>query len=132
VRLLIAALLCSALFVRSATLLLGAPLLQKAAKVAKPQINPLQNDPGASIAGEKLFARECSGCHGEGGKGRGRPHTPVLATDLVRRANPGALFWILRNGSSSHRMPSFSHLPEEQRWQIITFLQNRGLRSMKE
>jgi hypothetical protein len=47
-----------------------------------------------------------------------------LATPQVEQADPGTLFWILRNGFGDHAMPSFSHLPEEQRWQIITFVKS--------
>jgi mono/diheme cytochrome c family protein len=97
-------------------------LLQRVSAFAEQRPNPYVGDENARRAGQKLFRRECSGCHGEAGKGNGRQHTPPLATQLVRRADPGTLFWILRNGSESHRMPSFSHLPEPQRWQIITYL----------
>jgi mono/diheme cytochrome c family protein len=65
-------------------------------------------------------------CHGEAGRGNGRPHTPPLATPFVRKADPGTLFFILRNGSENHRMPSFSQIPEQQRWQIIAYLQTLG------
>jgi hypothetical protein len=41
-------------------------------------------------------------------------------------ASPGTLFWVLRNGSLRRGMPSFAHLPEPARWQIITFLQDRS------
>ena len=102
-------------------------LLQRAANTAAARANPLQSDQNAQAAGQKLFSRECAGCHGENGRGNGRRLTPPLTTDPVRRANPGTLFWILKNGSASHRMPSFSHLPEEQRWQIIAFLQRTGI-----
>jgi len=98
-------------------------LLQKADKVAEKRNNPSGQDEGAAMAGGKLFHRECAGCHGEGGMGNGRGHTPTLASSLVRQANPGTLFWILRNGSATHRMPSFAQLPEQERWQIIRYLQ---------
>jgi mono/diheme cytochrome c family protein len=99
-------------------------LLQRASVLAERRTNPYAGYGNARRAGEKLFRRECSGCHGEAGTGNGRWRTPPLATPLVRRADPGTLFWILRNGSGSHRMPSFSHLPEQQRWQIITYVQS--------
>ncbi len=99
-------------------------LLQTASRVSQHRLNPYRDEKSARQAGEKLFRRECSACHGEAGRGNGRRHTPPLATPLVREADPGALFWILRNGSGRHKMPSFSHLPEEQRWQIITYLQS--------
>jgi mono/diheme cytochrome c family protein len=47
-----------------------------------------------------------------------------LASPIVREAEPGKLFWILRNGSLRHGMPSFAHLPEEQRWQIVMYLKS--------
>jgi mono/diheme cytochrome c family protein len=115
-----AALLLSSLFPSSGS---GESLLQKAGRVAESRTNPYAADQRAQAAGQKLFAHECAGCHGGEGKGNGRAHTPPLASPLVRQADPGALFWILRNGSPSHRMPSFSHIPEQERWQIITYLQ---------
>lgn len=99
-------------------------LLQYAAARAKPRVNPFAGDARAAQAGVKLYQRECADCHGERGQGLGR--APALAHALVQQAAPGALFWILRNGSPGRRMPSFAHVPEAQRWQIITFLQ-RGM-----
>jgi mono/diheme cytochrome c family protein len=43
---------------------------------------------------------------------------------MVRQAPPGAIFWVLRNGALWRGMPSFSHLPEQQRWQIVTYLKS--------
>jgi mono/diheme cytochrome c family protein len=100
-------------------------LLQRASRIAPPAKDPYAGSEPAQQAGGKLFERECSGCHGEDGRGNGRRGTPPLTTPLVRQADPGGLFWILRNGSASHRMPSFSHLPEQRRWQIIAYLQKR-------
>ena len=96
-------------------------LLQYAAARSKPMPNPWAGDAVAARAGAKLFQRECADCHG--GTGQGTRRAPALARALVRQAAPGALFWVLRNGSPGRRMPSFAHLPEAQRWQIIAFLQ---------
>jgi mono/diheme cytochrome c family protein len=115
---------CLCLFLFVAGAISAESLIQKASRMAQERVNPYAGDKNARRAGEKLFARECSGCHGERGRGNGRAHTPPLSTPLVRQAPPGALFWILRNGSGSHAMPSFSHLPEEQRWQIVTYLRD--------
>ena len=82
--------------------------------------NPLANNPEAERAGARLFARECSACHGVAREGRGK--APRLDCARVQQAAPGELFWILRNGSLRNGMPSFAHLPETERWQIITFL----------
>ena len=99
-------------------------LLQMAAKQAPERTNPYGTDERAARAGSKLFAQNCAACHGEHGKGNGRKATPVLASPTVHEAEAGTLFWVLENGSANHRMPSFSHLPEKQRWQIITYLKS--------
>jgi mono/diheme cytochrome c family protein len=96
-------------------------LVQQAPPRAKALSNPFEGQPQAQRAGAKLFARECSTCHGPEGIG-GRSSAPPLNQSDVREATPGALFWVLRNGSLKRGMPSFAHLPEPQRWQIVTYL----------
>ena len=39
-------------------------------------------------------------------------------------ANPGELEWLLKNGSMKNGMPSWSRLPEQQRWRIVAFLKS--------
>lgn len=97
-------------------------LLQDAASRAKERSNPLDGQERARLAGAKLYRRECASCHGESGQGTG--HAPPLSSPLVRGALPGTLFWVLRNGRVFHGMPSFSRLPDAQRWQIVTFLRS--------
>jgi mono/diheme cytochrome c family protein len=80
----------------------------------------MEGNEQARRAGAKLFARECSACHGM--KAEGSEKAPPLRNADVHQAPACALFWILGNGSLHHGMPSFAHLPEPQRWQIITFL----------
>lgn len=72
------------------------------------------------IAGAKLYARECASCHGANREGMGK--APPLNGSAINHADPRALLSIIRNGSIHHGMPSFAHLPEQQRWQIVTFL----------
>ena len=99
----------------------AATLLQEAPPRTASRNNPFEGREDARRAGAKLFARECASCHGENGAG-GLGKAPPLRHAGVYRAAPGALFWVLRNGSLYHGMPSFAHLPEPQRWQIITWL----------
>jgi mono/diheme cytochrome c family protein len=82
--------------------------------------NPYEGLERAEKAGQKLYRRECASCHGQEAQGTGR--APALVSPRLRRAAAGAIFWVLRNGSLRRGMPSFSHLPEPQRWQIITYL----------
>jgi len=86
--------------------------------------NPYQGEEAARRAGQKLYLRECAACHGR--DARGGEHAPALASPALRQAPAGVIFWVLRNGALWQGMPSFSHLPEQQRWQIITYLKALG------
>src|SRR5690349_8156533 len=86
--------------------------------------NPFEGSERARRAGAKLFARDCASCHGASLEGRGK--TPSLDRPAIYGAPPEALFRVLRDGYLYSGMPSFAHLPEPQRWQIITFLQARA------
>jgi mono/diheme cytochrome c family protein len=96
--------------------------IQQAPEAANQQANPYQGQPQARRAGAKLYQRECASCHGADAQGIGK--ALPLASPEVRKASPGSLFWVLRNGSIYSGMPSFSHLPGEQRWQIVTYLKS--------
>jgi mono/diheme cytochrome c family protein len=98
-------------------------LIQHAPLSATKLKNPFANNEQAQLAGAKLYARECASCHGENREGR--RSVPPLIQQEVHDAAPGTLFWVLRNGSLRRGMPSFAHLPEPHRWQIISFLQSR-------
>src|SRR5438105_234669 len=87
-------------------------LVQQAPPTGKPLSNPFEGQERARQAGAKLFARECAACHGPDGRGMGK--APPLNQADVHEASPGALSWVLRNGSLKGGMPSFAHLPEPQ------------------
>ena len=95
-------------------------LVQQAPRKFAQLRNPDDGDRAAIEAGRKLFQRECAACHGK--DARGVSKAPPLVIPDVYRAAPGALFWALRNGSLKRGMPSYAHLPEQQRWQIVSFL----------
>ena len=82
--------------------------------------NPLAAEPDAAVAGAKLFQQHCAACHGVNAEGKSKH--PNLHTDVVREAQPGELQWLLTNGSLRRGMPSWSRLPEQQRWQIVAYL----------
>jgi len=98
----------------------GKTPVQRAPARAGSDVDPLVNHERAQRAGAKLFARECAACHGSNAEGNGE--ALPLAAPEVREAAPGALFWVLTNGSLARGMPSFAHLPAAQRWQIVEYL----------
>jgi len=40
----------------------------------------------------------------------------------VRKATPGELAWLLRNGNLARGMPPWAGIPEQRRWQIVAYL----------
>jgi mono/diheme cytochrome c family protein len=85
--------------------------------------NPYEGQPDAIAAGEKLFRQHCAECHGDDATGT---HGPNLRANGVQNATPGELAWLLRNGNLVHGMPPWAGLPEQRRWQIITYLKSLG------
>jgi len=84
--------------------------------------NPLTNDASALAAGQKLYTEKCARCHGATGEGKG--HSPSLQTETVHALTPGELEWVIAHGFSLHRMPSFESLAQDQRWQIVSYVQS--------
>ena len=83
--------------------------------------NPYAGQPDAVLAGKKLYARHCAQCHAEDGRGRGKALD--LRSPPVQDAPSGVLFWYLKNGNIRKSMPSWSRLPDQQLWQLVSFLQ---------
>jgi mono/diheme cytochrome c family protein len=98
--------------------------LAKVPEKARVKRNPLEKDPDAIAAGQNLFERHCSECHGN--KGDGSKKAPSLRAEEVQHAAPGAIFWILTNGVVRRGMPVWSKLPEPQRWQLVSFVKSLG------
>jgi mono/diheme cytochrome c family protein len=86
------------------------------------RMNPYDSQSAAVAAGAKLFRRNCSACHGSDGTGNEKH--PSLHTERIRTSTPGELEWLLKNGSMKNGMPSWSRLPEQQRWQIVSYLKS--------
>ena len=86
--------------------------------------NPYEGDADALLAGKKLYIQHCAECHGA--NARGMRNAVSLRASQVQNATPGELVWFLRNGNLFHGMPSWSGLPEQRRWQIVTYLKSLG------
>jgi mono/diheme cytochrome c family protein len=84
--------------------------------------NPLASKPETAAGGRKLFVRNCVECHGKDGSGMEKKHSADLQLPIVQQQSDGVLFWKITNGNLGRGMPSFSKLPELQRWQIVLYL----------
>jgi len=89
---------------------------------AKALKDPVEGQPQALDAGRRLYARNCLSCHGKNGQGSG--NVPSLADAKLDSVPAGEVFWFITKGSKKNGMPSWAFLPEQQRWQIVTFLRS--------
>jgi mono/diheme cytochrome c family protein len=85
------------------------------------KVNPLANRPGAAAGGKKLFLRNCAECHGDG-SGIEKKHSADFQLPVVQDQSDGTIFWKITNGNTDRGMPSFSKLPELERWQLVLYL----------
>ena len=82
--------------------------------------NPYTGQVSAVDAGSALYATHCASCHGVSGQGSG--NIPSLSHGDAQHATEGALFWFITKGDVANGMPSWAALPEQQRWQIVSYL----------
>lgn len=85
--------------------------------------NPLAGNVEAIKSGAALYKDHCAQCHGADATGTG-PKKPSLRSEEVRNATDGDLEWFLRQGELRHGMPSWSSLPQTQRWELVAFLRS--------
>jgi mono/diheme cytochrome c family protein len=88
--------------------------------------------PSVSVAGRKLYAQHCAGCHGMNGMGKGdmgkalSPSPALLAYMITKPiAVDEYLLWSISEGGKQFGsgMPSFKEtLPREDIWKIITYM----------
>jgi glucose/arabinose dehydrogenase len=89
--------------------------------------NPFASQANAADAGKALYATHCAACHGVSAQGSG--NVPPLTGAKVKHASPGALFWFISKGDINDGMPAWNNLPEQQRWNLVSFVQSLGATS---
>ena len=87
------------------------------------RLNPMADKRDAPAAGALVYRDHCLQCHKASALGDGRKR-PALRSDRLRTASDGDIEWFLRQGDLGHGMPSWSSLPEAQRWQIVVYLKS--------
>lgn len=88
---------------------------------AKAQKNPFEGQQAAADAGKQLYARNCLACHGKTLQGTG--NVPSLVDGALKGVTPGEVFWFVTKGDKDNGMPSWAFLPEDKRWQIVTYVE---------
>lgn len=86
--------------------------------------NPYAGQAAAAQAGASVYAANCAACHGSRAEGSG--NIPALAGGAAQQAADGELFWFITHGDVNNGMPSWAALPEQQRWQLVTYLKTLG------
>jgi len=103
--------------------LLSAQPFHNAPGSAAALANPVVDDSSAVGIGKRIYTRNCAQCHGA--NLQGTVPAPSLDSSGLRAAKPGEVFWFITNGSTRKGMPSWSQLSDQQRWQVVSFLQSR-------
>jgi glucose/arabinose dehydrogenase len=88
---------------------------------AKAEKNPYAGQAAAVDAGKQVYARNCLACHGKAGKGTG--NVPSLVDGKLEGVSAGEIFWFITKGDKDNGMPSWASLPEQARWQAITYVE---------
>ena len=83
--------------------------------------NPYAGQPAAVDAGKQVYARNCLACHGKTGQGTG--NVPSLVDGKLNGVTAGEIFWFVTKGDKDNGMPSWAALPEEKRWQVVTYVE---------
>jgi glucose/arabinose dehydrogenase len=87
---------------------------------AKAMKNPLAGQQAAIDAGKTVYARNCLSCHGRALKGTG--NVPSLVDGKLKGVTEGEIFWFVTKGDKASGMPSWAFMPEEKRWQVVSYV----------
>lgn len=91
------------------------------------QQNPFDTVVDARM-GRRLFQAECGRCHGDDAKGNDEAGGPDLTTGVFNHASTDTgLFEVVRDGVSGTTMVGISWAPEDEIWQIVTYLNSLSI-----
>src|SRR5689334_10948379 len=85
--------------------------------------NPFANDPAVPAAGKAVFESTCAACHGAGAAGSER--APALNTGTFKHGGSDQeIFQTIRSGVPGSLMPSFSGLPSDNVWRLVSYIKS--------
>ncbi len=96
--------------------------LKRVSAVDRARTNPLPDQHAAAEAGGHVYTQECARCHGEQAQGKGS--RPTLISPRIAGATDGELYWILKNGNPWKGMPAWSSMPDNERWQLVSYMRS--------
>jgi glucose/arabinose dehydrogenase len=88
---------------------------------AKATKNPYEGQQEAIDSGKTVYARNCLACHGKLGQGTG--NVPSLVDGKLKGVPEGEVFWFVTQGDKDNGMPSWAFLPDEKRWQVVSYVE---------
>ena len=87
--------------------------------------NPYRGQDEAVAAGHRIFLDHCAQCHGEDANGT-KKKPPLRSERVQQEATDGDIHWLLVNGNMKKGMPSWAKLPDQQLWQVTTYVKSLG------
>lgn len=96
--------------------------------------NPVPADAASIASGKSVYGKNCTECHGDGGKGDGSmadEYTPKPAdlTDAEWKhgSSDGEIFVVIRDGVKNTGMKAFGKkLATHQIWDVVNYLRSIG------
>jgi mono/diheme cytochrome c family protein len=92
--------------------------------------NPLPAEAKTLAQGQKVAQSNCVSCHGAKGKGDGaaavalNPKPADWTSKKIQGESDGEIFWKITTGHNA--MPSWKHLPEQDRWALVRYIRSLG------
>jgi alcohol dehydrogenase (cytochrome c) len=103
-------------------LALMAPALLASAQQSDTPNNPFTGNPTAVAAGGALFNSTCAACHGTGATGGRGPN--LTSGRFLHGGSDYEIFTTIRGGVAGTEMPSFSTLPADDVWRLVTYIKS--------
>ena len=101
------------------------------------ELKPLPSSPKLISLGKQIYTQQCAACHGASGRGDGeaayllypKPRDFVaakyrLVSTWERVPTDQDLFDTITRGMPGSAMPSWGHLPAEQRWGLVHYVKS--------
>lgn len=85
--------------------------------------NPYHGQDDAIAAGRRIFLDHCAQCHGQDAQGT-KKRPPLRSQRVQQQATEGDIHWLLVNGNMKKGMPSWAKLPDQQLWQVISYVKS--------